>query len=72
MDYILSMTFITEAGEKTNFSISGVKPDLTPTQINTLMNTFIEKNIFTTNSGGLVKKSTANVTAKSVTKIDVA
>ena len=72
MEYVLSMTFLTELGIKSNFSISGVKPELTNVQINTLMDTIIAKNIFLTTTGALVKKSGANFTQKLVTKIDVA
>jgi hypothetical protein len=72
MEYVLSMTFLTELGIKSNFSISGVKPDLTPAQINTLMDTIIAKDVFFTTTGALVKKSGANFTQKTVTKIDVA
>jgi hypothetical protein len=72
MEYILAMTFITENGLKSNFSISGVKPTLTPTEVNSLMDKIIEKNIFFSPSGALVKKSGAQLTEKNVTKIDVA
>ena len=72
MEYVLAMTFITETGMKSNFSISGVKPDITPTQVNALMDTIIQKNVFFTSSGALVKKSGASLTEKNVTKIDVA
>jgi hypothetical protein len=71
MDYILAMTFLTEAGEKNNFSISGVKPNLTQDQVNTLMDTIISKNVFITKSGALVKKSGAHITEKNVTKFDI-
>lgn len=56
MEYSLSMTFLTETGLKTNFSISGVNQDATPAQINSLMDIMIQKNIFLTSSGALVKK----------------
>ncbi|MFW2490250.1 DUF2922 domain-containing protein [Clostridium chromiireducens] len=72
MEFSLSMTFLTEGGQKSTLSISGVKPNLTKDQINTLMNTIIAKNIFKTNSGDLVKKSGAQVTQRQVTKFDVA
>lgn len=72
MEHTLSMTFITEKGIKTNFSVSGVKEDLTKDQINALMDTIIAKNIFRTNSGDFVKKSTAQITQRQVTKFDVA
>jgi len=72
MEYTLSMIFLTDAGEKSTLSISGVKTNLTKDEINTLMNTIIAKNIFKTNSGDLVKKSGAQVTQRQVTKFDVA
>ncbi|MDR3594796.1 DUF2922 domain-containing protein [Clostridium sp.] len=72
MEYVLAMTFITENGLKSNFSISGVKPTLTSAEVNSLMDTIIQKNVFFTSSGALVKKSGANLTEKNVTKLDVA
>ncbi|MDR3597039.1 DUF2922 domain-containing protein [Clostridium sp.] len=72
MEYTLSMTFLTENGEKSNLSVSGVKTDLTQDQINALMNTIIAKNVFKTNSGSLVKKSSAQVTQRKVTKFEIA
>ncbi|NSB16541.1 DUF2922 domain-containing protein [Clostridium beijerinckii] len=72
MEYVLALTFITENGLKSNFSISGVKPDVTPAQVNSLMDTIIQKNVFFSSSGALVKKSDAKLTEKTVTKIDVA
>ncbi|ALB45124.1 MULTISPECIES: DUF2922 domain-containing protein [Clostridium] len=72
MEYSLSMTFLTAAGEKSTLSVSGVKPSLTKDEINALMDTVIAKNVFKTNSGDLVKKSGAQVTQRQVTKFDVA
>ncbi|WP_017210151.1 DUF2922 domain-containing protein [Clostridium beijerinckii] len=72
MEYTLSMTFLTEAGEKSTLSISGVKDNLTKDNVNTLMDTIINMNIFLTNSGALVKKSGAQLTQRQVTKFEVA
>ncbi|MBE6087160.1 MULTISPECIES: DUF2922 domain-containing protein [Clostridium] len=72
MEYSLSMTFLTVAGEKSTLSVSGVKPTLTKDEVNALMDTVISKNVFKTNSGDLVKKSGAQVTQRQVTKFDVA
>lgn len=72
MEYTLAMTFLTEYGEKSTLSISGVKATLTKDQVNTLMDTIITNNIFTTNSGTLVKKSGAQLTERQVTKFEVA
>ena len=72
MEYSLSMTFLTEFGLKSSLSISGVKPTITKDETNALMDIIITKNIFKTNSGDLVKKSSAQLTQKQVTKYDVA
>ncbi|AVK51187.1 hypothetical protein AXY43_25970 [Clostridium sp. MF28] len=72
MEYSLSMTFLTVAGEKSTLSVSGVKPTLTKDEINALMDTVIAKNVFKTNSGDLVKKSGAQVTQRQVTKFEIA
>lgn len=72
MDYTLIMTFLTSGGEKSTFSISGIKSDITSAEIKTLMNTIIEKNVFFATSGSLVGISAAQLTQKKVTKFDVA
>ncbi|MFL0168663.1 DUF2922 domain-containing protein [Candidatus Clostridium helianthi] len=72
MEYTLSMTFLTEAGEKSTLSISGVKSTITKAEVNTLMDVVIAKNIFKTDSGDLVKKSGAQLTQRQVTKYEVA
>lgn len=72
MEYTLAMTFLTDAGLKTTLSVSGVKSALTKDEVNAFMDTVINKNIFETNSGDLVKKSDAQLTQRQVTKFDVA
>ena len=72
MEYTLSMTFLTETGEKSTLSISGVKSTITKAEVNTLMDVVIAKNIFKTDSGDLVKKSGAQLTQRQVTKYEVA
>ncbi|GEQ21770.1 MULTISPECIES: DUF2922 domain-containing protein [Clostridium] len=72
MEYTLSMTFLTESGEKSTLSVSGVRSDITQAEANTLMDAIIAKNIFQTDSGDLVKKSSAQLTQKQVTKYKVA
>lgn len=72
MEYILSMTFLTERGQKSTLSINGVKTGLSKDQINTLMDTIIKKNIFLTKSGALISKESAQVTERKITKYEVA
>lgn len=72
MEYTLSMVFITEKGSKASLSISGVKENITKAEVDALMNTIIVKNVFLTTTGALEKKDSAHLTAKTVTKYDVA
>ena len=71
MEYVLLMTFITESGLKSNISVSGIKPDLSQAQVNSLMDTIIQKDVFLPSAGALVKKSGAQITQKAVTKIEI-
>lgn len=71
MEYTLTMVFNTQYGEKTSLSISGVKDAITQADADSLMDTIIAKDVFITNSGKLVGKESAQLTAKTVTKFDV-
>ena len=71
MEYILPMSFLTENGLKSAFSINGVKPDITATEVNSLMDLIILKNVFFASSGALVKKAGAQLTQRNVTKYDL-
>lgn len=71
MEYTLSMVFITEKGTKSSLSISGIKPDLTKAQVDTLMDTIITKNVFLTTTGALAEKHSAQIVAKTVTKYEM-
>ena len=70
MEYILSMTFITDTGKKTSFSVDGVKPTITKDEITALMDTIIEKNVFLSSKGAIVQKSGANITQRTVTSYE--
>ena len=71
MEYTLTMTFLTETGEKTNISISDVKDGITNEEVQALMDSLIENNIFDNKKGALVSKHSAQVTERSVTKFTV-
>ena len=71
MEYTLKMTFLTETGEKTNMSISDVKEGITNDEVQALMDSLIENNIFDNKKGALVSKHSAQVTERSVTKFTV-
>ena len=72
MEYVLSMVFLTEHGEKSTLSISGVKSTITQAQANALMDIIITKNIFLPNAGALTAKSSAQLTERKITKYEVA
>nr|WP_312291997.1 DUF2922 domain-containing protein [Clostridium chromiireducens] len=69
MEYTLNMVFLTAGGKKTTFAVTDVDSAVTPAQVNSLMNTILSENIFTTSSGDLVSKSSASIVAKTVTEI---
>ncbi|MGL4772747.1 MAG: DUF2922 domain-containing protein [Clostridium sp.] len=71
MEYSLTMVFLAGNGEKTNFSLNGVKDSITQAEVSTLMDTIIEKDIFLTKNGALKSKYGASLTEKLVTKFDV-
>lgn len=45
MEYTLTMTFLSETGEKSNISISDVKAGITNEEVQVLMDSLIENNI---------------------------
>ena len=72
MEYTLNMVFNTSGGKKATFSVTDVDSAVTPAQVNTLMNTILTENIFTTSSGDLVSKASAAIVAKTVTEVAMA
>lgn len=56
MEYTLTMTFLTKTGEKSNISISDVKDGITNEEVQALMDSLIENNIFQNKKGALVSK----------------
>ena len=71
MEYTLTMTFLTETGEKSNISISDVKAGITNDEVQALMDSLIANNIFENKKGTLVSKHSAQVTQRAVTKISI-
>ena len=72
MEYILTMIFTTEGGKSTTLSINKIKQDITQSEVLTLMDLIISKNIFITDSGALVGKGSAKLTKRGITKYQVA
>lgn len=71
MEYTLTMTFITESGEKANFIISDVKENISEAEVKALMDEIIANAIFSNKKGAYVTKSAASVTQKQVTKFTI-
>ena len=72
MEYILTMIFTTEGGKSTTLSINKIKQDITQSEVLTLMDLIISKNIFITDSGALVGKGSDKLTKREITKYQVA
>ena len=64
----LALTFVCENTKKSTISIDGVKTDLTDTQVQTLMDTIVEKGIFSTKNGAFVSKDSAKLIQKETTE----
>ncbi|WP_195986680.1 DUF2922 domain-containing protein [Clostridium sp. D53t1_180928_C8] len=71
MEYTLTMTFLTETGEKSNISISDVKAGITNDEVQALMDSLIANNIFENKKGALASKYSAQVTQREVTKFNI-
>ena len=71
MEYILTLTFMTEAGVKSSLTITDVKSSVTSEAANDLMDTIIENNIFNTKNGAFVSKVEAKLTERKITKYTV-
>jgi len=72
MEYTLNMVFLTAGSKKVTFSVSAIKENLSHAETNALMDAILAQNIFTTSSGDLAKKDSAQIVAKTVTKINIA
>ena len=71
MEYSLSMTFVTETGDKVSMTVSGVKSNISQAEVSTLMDTIIAKDVFLTKNGSLSAKYSAQLTQREVTKFDL-
>lgn len=67
MEYILTLTFVTEAGTKSSLTISGVNQSIDSDAANSLMDTILENDIFSVKGGAFVSKSEAKLTERKIT-----
>jgi hypothetical protein len=66
---VLEMNFITELGGRFKVSLPDPRTDITAAQVETAMNTIIDKNIFSTITGNAAAIHSANVVTKGIEEI---
>ncbi|WP_029699354.1 DUF2922 domain-containing protein [Clostridium sp. Ade.TY] len=71
IERILVMNFKNELDNSINLTIKEIRDDLTNTEVNDLMDLIIEKNVFVTSGGSLVKKVKAEVITKEKTEMEL-
>ncbi|MGM9933936.1 DUF2922 domain-containing protein [uncultured Clostridium sp.] len=71
MEYILTLTFMTEGGKKSSLTITGVNSSINADDANSLMDAILDNDIFETKSGAFVSKVEAKLTERKVTEYAV-
>ena len=69
MAMTLQMSFATELGKTVTLSIPDPKPGLTEAEVRLAMQTIIDKDVFTSASGGFVEIKAAKVVDREVTPL---
>lgn len=69
MSSTLEMTFITELGGRLKISLPEPRQDITEADVETAMNTIIEKNIFSATTGNAAAIHSAQVVSKDIEEI---
>ena len=72
MEYSLQLTFVNETGDKVNFTISNVKPNITEAEVSAAMEAIIANNIFYSTGGDFKTKYSAQLVQRQVTKWELA
>jgi len=70
MDKSLTLTFLTENGDKSTLTIVGIKDNLSDEEILSLMDTIIERKVFLSKNGLFIDSYSAKITTKETQKID--
>lgn len=70
MDLLLTMTFLTEIGEKSSVSVSDVKDTITESEVLNLMDLILTNDVFQSKKGNLSSKASAQLVQRDVTKFD--
>ena len=72
MEYILTLTFMTEGGKKSSLTITGVNSSINADDANSLMDAILDNDIFETKSGAFVSKVEAKLTERKITTFEAA
>lgn len=67
----LTMTFVSETGDKVNIGVNGVKDTATAAEVKAVMDTIIAKNVFNSSGGDLKTKYAAQLSERTTEKLDV-
>jgi hypothetical protein len=67
----LQMVFLNSVGKNVSINISGIKDDVTPAEIKTVMELIIAKNIFDSTGGDLKSIMSANMVSRDVQELAV-
>lgn len=68
----LIMGFENELGKKFNLRVRAIKDELTPSEVGTVMDTIIAKDVFLSTGGKLVKKLEAEIVTEQTTPLELA
>lgn len=71
MEYILTLTFMTEGNKKSSLTITGVNSSIDADDANALMDAILANDIFETKSGAFVSKVDAKLTERKITEFSV-
>ena len=71
MEYILTLTFVTENATKSSLTITDVKSSVTSEQANELMDVILHNDIFETKHGAFISKAEAKLTERKITEFSV-
>jgi len=66
MEKKLEMIFVNAAGKKTKISVDDPRADLTPQEVQTVMNNIIARNIFDSTGGDLISIDSARIVSKDI------
>ena len=67
----LLMTFMTESGRKVSLFVTNPREDVTESEIKTVMDLIVEKNIFAPNGEDIVSAKEAKIVQTEITEFDL-